>query len=323
MIQTFSVKLLSAFFRLVRWPNLVFIALTQSLFYYCIILPSLPVDYYLLPHRLTQDIFLWIITSSVLIAAGGYIINDYFDINIDQVNKPGKMVVEKIINRRWAILLHFIFTTSGIVISFYVSLNSNKLIFLVNIISTLLLWFYSTTFKKKLLSGNIIISLLTAWTILVLFFAVNITNLIRLSYDSEVKTTIRHIFKYAILYAGFAFIISLIREVVKDIEDMEGDEKYDCKTMPIVWGIPASKVFVAVWIIVLISALSIVQFYVLQLGWWLSSLYSILLIIWPLIWVLRKLYQAQVSKEYHQLSNVIKLIMLAGILSIVFVKKYS
>ncbi|MDQ6723025.1 MAG: UbiA family prenyltransferase, partial [Thermoproteota archaeon] len=150
--------------------------------------------------------------------------------------------------------------------------------------------------------------------------AVNITNLIRLSYESEIKASMRHIFKYAVLYAGFAFIISLVREVVKDIEDMEGDEKYNCKTMPIVWGIPASKVFAAVWIIVLISAVSIVQFYVLQLGWWASSLYCILLIIVPLIWILRNLYQAQVAGEYHRLSNIIKLIMLAGILSMFFLK---
>lgn len=317
------VKLVAAFFRLIRWPNLVFIALTQALFYYCVILPVLPPGYYLLPHKLTEEVFLWIMAASVLIAAGGYIINDYFDINIDQVNKPGKMVVEKIINRRWAIALHFILTTAGVAASFYVSLRSNRLIFILNIACTVLLWVYSTTFKKKLLSGNIIISLLTAWTILVLYFAVHITNLVRLSEHSEINTAVRHIFKYAVLYAGFAFIISLIREVIKDIEDVEGDEKYNCRTMPIVWGIPSSKVFAAVWIIVLIGALGVVQFYVLQLGWWLSALYCLMLIIAPLIWLLKKLYEAQVSQDYHKLSSAVKLIMLSGILSMIFLKIYS
>ena len=99
-------KLLLAFFRLIRWPNLIFIALTQFLFYYFIIIPSLPVDYFLQEKALTPSLFYILVIASVLIAAAGYIINDYFDINIDQVNKPAKMVVQKIISRHWAILFH-------------------------------------------------------------------------------------------------------------------------------------------------------------------------------------------------------------------------
>ena len=97
---------------------------------------------------------------------------------------------------------------------------------------------------------------------------------------------------------------------------MEGDEKYQCKTMPIVWGIPASKVFIGVWIVVLIGALLILQFYVFQLGNWLSALYCILIIIVPLIWILKKLSEAKITINYHQLSNLIKMIMLSGILSL-------
>ena len=168
-------KLLFAFFRLIRWPNLVFIALTQSLFYYCIIVPSLPESYNGLPYALTQPLFYLLITASVFIAAAGYIINDYFDINIDQVNKPDKMVVEKIIKRRSAILLHWVITSAGLLISLYVSYKTSFIIIIANILCSLLLWVYSTTFKKQLLSGNIIISLLTAWTVLVLYFAANNT----------------------------------------------------------------------------------------------------------------------------------------------------
>jgi 4-hydroxybenzoate polyprenyltransferase len=129
--------------------------------------------------------------------------------------------------------------------------------------------------------------------------------------------------RISILYAGFAFVISLIREVVKDMEDMEGDKKYGCKTIPIAWGIPASKVFVAVWLIVLIGMIGIVQVYVWQLGWYWSIAYSIVLIISPLVFTLRKIYQAQVPKDYHLLSNVIKLVMLAGLTSMIFFKIYS
>lgn len=131
------------------------------------------------------------------------------------------------------------------------------------------------------------------------------------------------LFKYAIVYAGFAFIISLIREVIKDMEDMEGDAKYGCKTMPIVWGIPASKVFTAVWIIVLTAALVILQIYALYLHWWWSVVYCVVTLIIPLLWILKKLYAAQVTKDYHQLSTAIKLVMLAGILSMIFFRIYS
>jgi 4-hydroxybenzoate polyprenyltransferase len=96
-------KLFFAFFRLIRWPNLIFIALTQVLFFYFIIVPSLPLSYFQQDHKLTPTLFYMLVAASLLIAAAGYIINDYFDINIDQVNKPSKMVVQKIIKRRWAI----------------------------------------------------------------------------------------------------------------------------------------------------------------------------------------------------------------------------
>lgn len=301
---------------------MVFIALTQLLFYYCIILPSLPAQYYLLPHKLTTPLFILLVAASVFIAAAGYIINDYFDINIDQVNKPGKMVVEKIISRRWAILMHFVISTIGVMISLYVSLKTTYIIVLANIGCTFLLWFYSTTFKKKLLSGNIIISALTAWTVIVLYFAVNTTYLNTLSQSPEIIFAMKRIFKFAALYAGFAFIISLIREVAKDIEDREGDEKYNCKTMPIEWGVPAAKVFAGVWLVVLTGAIALVVFYMLLSGWWATALYCLLLLIIPLLWLLRKLYQAQATADYHFISSKIKLVMLAGILSMLLLKLY-
>jgi len=129
--------------------------------------------------------------------------------------------------------------------------------------------------------------------------------------------------RISFLYAGFAFVISLIREVVKDMEDMEGDKRYGCKTIPIAWGIPAGKVFVAVWLVVLIGMISIVQIYVLQLGWYWGAVYSVLLLFGQLVWILRKLYQEQLPKDYHQLSTLIKLVMLAGLLSMGFFKIYS
>lgn len=309
-------RLIAAFFGLIRWLNLVFIALTQVLFYYLVLLPVFT-DAGLRPF-LHEKLFMLLVIASVLIAAGGYIINDYFDLNIDRVNKPHKLVVEKIIKRRWAIVWHLSLSAIGVVLSFYVSWKVNNfLIGLANLLCVALLWFYSTTFKKRLLIGNIIISVLSAWVILVLYFS-EWAHIFRANSNRENLFAMTRVFRFAFLYAGFAFIISLIREVVKDIEDMPGDARYGCRTMPIVWGVHVSKVFASTWLVVLIASLGIIQFYVLQFRWWWSALYCFGLIIIPLLYVLKKLFDARVSKDFHKLSTWIKLVMLTGILSMIF-----
>ena len=308
-------NLLAAFLKLIRWPNLFFIALTQFLFYYCV----LPFVYKSQQPTalLSQNIFFLIVTASVFIAAAGYIINDYFDLNIDMVNKPSQLIIQKYISRRWAIVLHLGLSFAGFVISCYVGYKLNNIyIPFFNFLAIVALWVYSTTFKKKLLVGNILISLLTAWVLLVITVAEYKLN------NSLTNVNIPRLLKVSFLYSGFAFIISLIREAVKDIEDMNGDAKYGCRTMPIVWGVQVSKVFAGVWMAVLIGAIVVLQFYVLQFGWWLSAVYSLFLIIIPLVWILQKLYQAKLSAEYHKLSSTIKFVMLTGILSMVFFRIY-
>ncbi len=309
-------KLLTAFFQLVRWPNLLFIMLTQILFEYCI---------YARIYGEAEGVYLfqfsYIVIASVLIAAAGNIINDYFDLNIDQVNKPDKVVVNVVINRRWVIFWHMLLSLLGLfftVMALPVSLYWHLV--LANIGSVVLLWFYSTNFKKQLLIGNIVISLLTAWVILILFLAkqpLQIKSLMSVGHN-EIR-----FFRLTILYASFAFIISLVREVVKDVEDMEGDRKYGCKTLPIVWGVQAAKIFVAIWLVVLIAVLIILQLYVLPLGWWHSALYCLLAIITPLIWILVRLFKATTPADFHKLSTMIKLVMLTGILSMVFFRIYQ
>lgn len=303
-------RLIAAFFKLIRLPNLVFIALTQILFQFCIYYP-LYRGY--IPHN---DIlsFVLLVFASVFIAGAGYIINDYFDINIDEVNKPDKMVVGKMINRRWAIAWHFMLSTSGVGLTMLALPMHKWYLVLANVFCVILLWFYSTTFKRKLLIGNIIISVLTAWTILIVFFSkVSVSDALLPEHHSQPK-----LFRFAFLYAGFAFILSLIREAIKDIEDMPGDARYGCKTMPIVWGINTTKVYTAVWLIILIVTLAVVQIYVLQFRWWWAVVYSILLIIAPLAEILLYLFKSTTTAQYHRLSSKSKLVMLSGILSMIF-----
>lgn len=312
---------LSDFFKLIRWPNLVFIALTQILFFYCVVQPVLYGGGLHMPRE--YSVLFFILTlSSVFIAAAGYVINDYFDLNIDLVNKPGRMVVDKSISRRWAIFFHMLFSFAGVLMGFYIGLqNGNWILGFANTGCVFLLWFYSTTFKKKLLSGNIIISLLTAWVVFVVYLLtihqeINLLHLINT--DAQQK-----LFRLAILYASFAFIITLIREVVKDIEDMEGDARYGCKTMPIVWGVDFSKVFATIWLLILLVLLLIVLFYVLQFKMWIAATYCLLLIVFPTAYCLNLLFKAKSTKDFALLSRWIKAVIFTGILSMVLFKFFA
>lgn len=304
-------RLIAAFLKMIRLPNLLFIALTQFLFQLCIYHPlyasAIPAHDWL--H------FTLLVFASLFIAAAGYIINDYFDINIDEVNKPQRMVVDRIISRRWAIAWHFMLSSSAIVITaLALPVREKWYLVLANFGCVIMLWFYSTNFKRKLLIGNIIISLLTAWTILLIFFSkVSVYDAWGPGHEGQPK-----LFRFAFLYAGFAFIISLIREAIKDIEDMPGDVRYGCRTMPIVWGVNATKVYIGIWILVLLAVLAVVQVYILQFRWWAAVAYCGGCIIIPLAYIFMQLLKANTTADYARLSGWTKLVMLTGILSMTF-----
>ncbi|GAA4329919.1 geranylgeranylglycerol-phosphate geranylgeranyltransferase [Flaviaesturariibacter amylovorans] len=303
---------LAAFFRLMRWQNLLFIAITQLLFYYCVYVPLYD------PATAPVKLF-WLITASVLIAAAGYIINDYFDLNIDLVNKPNKNVINRVIGRRWAILWHGVLSVAGILATVKAVGWHKSYLIVANVVVVVLLWLYSTSLKKRYLVGNILISLLTAWTVLILFFAqVPFRAAFGATYDAA---TVKY-FRVAFLYAGFAFILSLIREAVKDVEDLEGDRRYGCRTMPIVSGVPATKIYTTVWIVVLLGALIILQLYVLQFRWWWAVFYSVSCVIIPLIYLFFQHTKASSIAEFASLSRLAKWIMLTGILSMLFLRLY-
>ena len=307
-------KFLSALLRLMRWPNLLFIVLTQFLFWY-FVLPvffSLQNDVYQ-SMKLSTGLFLLLVIASVCIAAAGYIINDYFDVDIDQINKSSKVIIGNFIKKKTALGLYGLLSLIGFILSLFAGFKlDNYYILLFNCLSILLLWLYSLIFKKKLLIGNILVALLTAWVILVLTFA---------EYRFGVPTeniVWQQILKVTFVYSGFAFVLSLIREMIKDLEDMVGDKRFGCKTMPIVWGIPASKIYTGIWLIVLAGFVFSIVLYFLQFGFWQIALYSVVTLIVPLSWVMVRLYSATTPAHYHQLSTVVKGMMLAGILSMLF-----
>ena len=311
-------KKIVAFLKIIRWPNLIFIIITQLLFHYCIINHNLKLI--LIEPKINGLNLLFIILASVCIAGAGNIINDYFDVNIDVINKPNKVIINQFINRRWAIFWHLILSAIGIGLSFHVAIKINFIwIGILNSIAVLLLFIYSASLKKKFIIGNIIISLLTAWVLIVLMLP-EYFELIKyriFSLENYYK-----IFRLGILYATFSFIISLIREVIKDIEDVDGDRQNACKTMPIVLGINSAKVFISVWLIVIIALLVIAQAYVVSFGWWWSIIYAFAFLIWPLVSIQKKLFKANSNNDYTELSKKVKWVMLFGILSMLFFTYY-
>jgi len=306
-------RILVAFFQLIRWPNLIFILLTQCLFYGIVFNATRSAELV----TIIQLPFILLLLASVSIAAAGYVINDYFDLRIDLINKPDKIVVDKVIKRRWAIVWHLVLSAIGVLLSCCVAyLVGSWLILLGNLICVMLLWFYSTSFKKKLLSGNVIIAMLTAWVIIVVYFFTGST--LGGWRTNNVVFNEPLFFKLTCLYAGFAFIVSLIREVVKDMQDVTGDEKEHCNTMPIAWGFPASKVFVAVWVTVCIGMMAAITLYAWQFGWWYIVVYTIVLLLMPLAYFLKLLKTAMLPQDFKRLSAIIKGVMLSGIISMVF-----
>ena len=221
------------------------------------------------------------------------------------------------ISRRWVIFWHLILSMGGVYISLiafpfqqYIHVHFS------NLATILILWFYSTNFKRNFLIGNVVIAVLTAWTIGVVYFSK--FTFMQLVHPTNMLPTDLKFFKLMLLYSSFAFILTLIREALKDMEDMDGDEKFGCKTMPIAWGLQTTKVYVAVWLMVLILVLFIIQLYAIPFGWWIPIIYCIVTIIAPLVYVLFSLKQAFSRADFNRLSHWIKFAMLMGILSMGF-----
>jgi 4-hydroxybenzoate polyprenyltransferase len=299
------------FFRLIRFTNIIFIALTQLLFQFCIIIPIL--------HKagatttLNTFDFLLLIFSTTLVAAAGYIINDYFDEKIDAINKPDKVFIEKSIRRRVAMALHFVFNGIALLIGAYLAYNThNYKMALVNPLVAVLLWFYSTTYKKQLLVGNIVVSALCAFIIVV---PVLYEKHLYIASNDELGLAASHIFALMFYYVLFAFFMTMIREIIKDMEDVQGDEKYNCRTLPVITGLRITKKIVLLISVITLFIMILMLINSALHGEKISFIYILLLVILPMVYFIRLLYNADLHKDFHQLSALIKIIIFTGILS--------
>jgi len=271
--------------------------------------------------QLSDINFFLLVLSTVLIAAGGYVINDYFDRRIDMTNKPDKVVVGVHIERRKVMSLHNLLTALGLAIGFYLSFSVGQSSFaFVFIAISGALWFYSTLYKRQLLVGNILIAVLTALVplIVVLYDVPKILKYYRLVFEQNYNLYIdMQYMMYAVLmFSGFAFVSTFVREIIKDMEDMEGDSTCERRTVPIVWGIPFAKGISIFFILVTVFSLWFIYYIFLQSDI-LSLVYVILVLTAPLMSLIYFVLKAKTPKDYHFCSQFLKIIMLLGLLYVI------
>jgi 4-hydroxybenzoate polyprenyltransferase len=310
-------KNIRAFFQLIRWRNLIIVFLTQWFIWQCVIHPMASrgdVSVFLTPFH-----FLLLSLSTLLIAAAGYIINDYFDVKIDVINRPQKVIVDRIISRRAAILWHSFFNIAGFLLAIYLAWKMGSyFVVLIQLICTVLLWFYSTHFKRRFVIGNVVVALLTALTIMILVvFEPALYSYVNfeLFYVIGGRTVVNP-FGVIAVYTYFAFMLTWMREIVKDMEDFKGDAEDGCITMPIKIGLQRSTYVVIFFGIITILPLLIAAVKLCSGAWSVLGIYIMLLLVAPLAAWLVFLPRKSTVLHYGKASKYLKFIMLSGIASL-------
>ena len=298
--------------QLARWQNLLIIFLTQLLAWVFVVLPCSP-------GILGPVNFLCIALSTLLIAAAGYIINDYFDIRIDTINRPDKVVLEKAIPRKQAIIAHTVLNAIALLLAGYVAAQAHHYEWLLlQAGCTLLLWFYSTDLKKQYMSGNIAVSLLAALTILTL---VLYEPVLRQSFTLPVFTPAHSPSSLPVwvlmIYTYFAFMLTWMREIVKDMEDYKGDDAEGCMTMPIKKGLSYCVSFIRVLMALAVIPLAIAAVALSIKGYYILPVYIGALLIVPLCAWAFFIGKDFTTAHYHRASRMLKGIMVLGICSLI------
>ncbi len=309
-----------ALLKLIRFPNLVMVAATQYLMRYAVIDSILQFynnhsqgEFYF-ELQMSHFDFAVLVLSTVLLTAAGYVINDYFDTKTDRLNRPDMVIVGNKISRRQAMTMHLAFNIIGLISGIYLSWKIGHLKFgLIFVTVAGVLWFYSTTYKRQLLIGNLMVALLTAMVpLLVVFFELPLLNQ---AYSEVLKLynqTFMSIFYWIAAFAYFAFLTTIIREIIKDFEDFEGDAAYGRNSLPIVWGNLISKTVTVILLLMLILSIFFIFLNFLkqsQISMW----YLIITQLLPLTFVVIKVLSAKNKKDYGIASLTMKLIMTFGV----------
>jgi 4-hydroxybenzoate polyprenyltransferase len=266
-----------------------------------------------IPLALNNLQYILLVLSTICIAAGGYIINNIFDVETDRINRPKQVVVGESISEAMAYNMYAGFTITGVVIGFYLSNLIERPSFAsIFIIIAATLYFYAANLKQSLLIGNIIVALLLSFSIIIvaIFDLIPVTN-----YSN--RATMAILFKILLDYAIFAFVLNFIREIVKDLQDIKGDVNEGMVTLPIVFGVSRTvKLVFGMSIIPVVMVVYYLMTYVFVNGLMLSSIYGILLILAPLCYFTINMWSAKDKAEFSHLSQVLKVVVFFSIFSI-------
>lgn len=299
-----------SFFKLIRYQNLLLLAFMQLLFRYAFL------KWQNVPLSLADWQYILLVLSTVLIAAGGYVINDIFDQNTDADNKPDRVIIGNKISEAAAYNIYVALNITGVGIGFYLSNVIMKPGFAtVFILIAALLYLYATSLKQTLLIGNIIVALLLSFSVVI----IGIYDLYPATYEGNQKE-MAVLFSILLDYAIFAFMINFLREIVKDLEDVNGDYNQGMNTLPIVLGVErTAKVVFALSFIPSLVLLYYTNEYFASNNLYLTTIYSLLCVVGPLLYFTIKCWSAKTQKDFRHLSKVLKFVLLFGIISIAVV----
>ncbi|MGL1885285.1 MAG: geranylgeranylglycerol-phosphate geranylgeranyltransferase [Reichenbachiella sp.] len=282
------IELFKQALKLSRIQNLVIIAATQYFAAIFLVHGIHQFEVVLLDVR-----FFGLVLSTVIIAASGYFINDYYDVKIDLINKPDKVIVGKSVKRRPVLLGNLVLNGIGVLMGAWVSIWVG----VVNFVCAFLLWLYSNQLKKMPFIGNLLVALMTSAALLI----------IALYYRSNELL----LFTYAL----FAFGITIIREIIKDIEDRKGDESFGGKTLPIAIGVRNTKMVLYFFILIFVIAIS--AFLIKVNNIILINYFALMAI--PMLYFVILLIKADTKSAFSNLSRYCKWLIVAGIFSMVLI----
>lgn len=298
------------YLKLIRYQNLLLLAFMQLIFRYGFLKMQE------IPLALNHFQYGLLVLSTVLIAAAGYVINDILDQETDYDNRPHAVIVGTDISEKTAYNLYFVLNILGVGIGFYLSNLIQKPSFTgAFIIVSATLYMYATNLKQMLLVGNIIVALLLSFSVLI----IGLFDLLPATYDGN-REVMGTMFKMLIDYAVFAFIINLIREIVKDMEDVDGDYNQGMSTLPIALGINrTAKAIVVLGIIATLVLLWYINVFLMDYSLYYAAVYALVFVVSPMIFFIVKIWSAKSKSDFHFLSSILKWIIFFGILSILVI----
>ncbi len=302
------------YIKLIRPINLIIIVATMYLFRVCLVAAT-PYKTFYITHVMSDVQFLLLVAATVFIAAGGYVVNDIFDVDIDSVNRPHKVLIGYHISETNAYNFYKILCVLGIVCTLALGFTTHNFrLSTLPIIIMVILNFYAHTFKKQLFVGNFMIALCTSFTILLIALFESSS-----SEGSKNDWYVRSgIAIAAIIYSSFAFLTTFLREIVKDAEDQKGDEQGGARTIPIVYGEKGTKIASLIISIILLLILGSFTLFFPNINLKIVSIFIALGLILPLLAIIFFIFKAKTAANYHFVSNLIKVFMCIGIATMLY-----